>query len=154
MIQIPIIWLPLTSTTATIYNPMAASILKKVTILKIVPEYWKGTKSNIWPQIAWLKFFWYLTPSESQEKPSAHEASWLGWLKAQWVLLYGSEWMIYRYWYTFDMLVELKTCSSINGTHVHTILNHKDLTGSTVRVREGQKMAQNCLHIAPYCSVF
>ena len=56
--------------------------------------------------------------------------------------------------YPPEVLVELKTCSTICGTHVHTILNHKDLTGSTVGVREGQNMAQNCPHIAPYCSLF
>ena len=36
---------------------------------------------------------------------------------------------------------------------VHTILNHKDLTGLTVGVREGQNMAKNCPIlplIAPY----
>ena len=37
---------------------------------------------------------------------------------------------------------------------VHIILNQKKLTGLTVGVREGQNMAQNCPHIAPYCSVF
>ena len=37
--------------------------------------------------------------------------------------------------YPPEVLVELKTCSTIYGTHVHTILNHKDLTGSTVGVR-------------------
>ena len=36
-----------------------------------------------------------------------------------------------------EVLVGLKTCSAICGTHVQTILNHKDLTGSAVWVREG-----------------
>ena len=52
-----------------------------------------------------------------------------------------------------QVLVELKTCSTMCGTHVHTIMNRKDLTGSTVVVREGQIMAQNCPIlplIAPY----
>ena len=52
-----------------------------------------------------------------------------------------------------EVLVGLKTCSAICGTHVQTILNHKDLTGSAVGVREGQNMAKNCPHlpnIAPY----
>ena len=40
------------------------------------------------------------------------------------------------------MLVELKTCSTICGAHVQTILNHKDLTGSAVGVREGQNTEQ------------
>ena len=31
--------------------------------------------------------------------------------------------------YPPEVLVELKTCSTICGTHVQTILNHKDLTG-------------------------
>ena len=99
IIQIPIIWLSLTSTTATIYNSVAAFILKK-------SSYWRSSiKRNQVKRLATnsIAFLMYLTPSESQEKPSAHEASWLGWLKAQWVLLYGSEWMIYRYWYTFDI---------------------------------------------------
>ena len=55
--------------------------------------------------------------------------------------------------YPPEVLVELKTCSAICGTHVHTILNHKDLTELT----GGQgwsNMAQNYPHIAPYCSVF
>ena len=55
--------------------------------------------------------------------------------------------------YPTEVLVELKTCSSICGTHVHTILNHKDLTGLTVGVREGQNMAKNfpiLPLIAPY----
>ena len=56
--------------------------------------------------------------------------------------------------YPPQVLVELKTCSTICGTHVHTILNQKRLTGSTVGVREGQKMAQNYPYIAPYCSLF
>ena len=33
-----------------------------------------------------------------------------------------------------EVLVGLKTCSAICGTHVQTILNHKDLTGSAVGV--------------------
>ena len=41
-----------------------------------------------------------------------------------------------------EVLVGLKTCSAICGTHVHTILNHKDLTGSAVGVREGQNTEQ------------
>ena len=56
--------------------------------------------------------------------------------------------------YPSEVQVELKTCSTICGTHVQTILNHKDLTGSTMGVREGQNMAQNYPHIAPYCSLF
>ena len=44
--------------------------------------------------------------------------------------------------YPPEVLVELKTCSAICGTHVHTILNHKDLTGSAVGVREGQNTEQ------------
>ena len=55
--------------------------------------------------------------------------------------------------YPPEVLVELKTCSAICGTHVHTILNHKDLTGSTVGVREGQNMAKNCL-ILPLIASF
>ena len=55
-----------------------------------------------------------------------------------------------------EVLIELKTCNTICGTHVHTILNHKDLTGSTLdswgqgRSNYGPKLP----HIAPYCSVF
>ena len=41
-----------------------------------------------------------------------------------------------------EVLAELKTCSTICGTHVQTILNHKDLTGSAVGVREGQNTEQ------------
>ena len=41
-----------------------------------------------------------------------------------------------------EVLVELKTRSTICGTHVQTILNHKDLTGSAVGVREGQNTEQ------------
>ena len=55
--------------------------------------------------------------------------------------------------YPPEVLVELKTCSATCGAHVHTILNHKDLTGSAVGVREGQNMAKNCPIlplIAPY----
>ena len=44
--------------------------------------------------------------------------------------------------YPPEVLVELKTCSTICGTHVHTILNNKDLTGLTVGVREGQNTEQ------------
>ena len=44
--------------------------------------------------------------------------------------------------YTPEVLLELKTCSTICGTHVQTILNHKDLTGSAVGVREGQNTEQ------------
>ena len=44
--------------------------------------------------------------------------------------------------YPPEVLVELKTCSAICETHVHTILNHKDLTGSTVGVREGKNTEQ------------
>ena len=32
--------------------------------------------------------------------------------------------------YPSEVQVELKTCNTICGTHVQTILNHKDLTGS------------------------
>ena len=44
--------------------------------------------------------------------------------------------------YPPEKLVELKTCSKICGTHVQTILNHKDLTGSAVGVKEGQNTLQ------------
>ena len=44
--------------------------------------------------------------------------------------------------YPPEVLIELKTCSTICGTHVHTILNNKDLTGLTVGVREGQNTEQ------------
>ena len=44
--------------------------------------------------------------------------------------------------YPPEELVEFKTCSTICGTHVQTILNHKDLTGSAVGVREGQNTEQ------------
>ena len=44
--------------------------------------------------------------------------------------------------YPHEVLIELKTCSPISATHVQTILNHKDLTGSAVGVREGQNMVQ------------
>ena len=44
--------------------------------------------------------------------------------------------------YPPQVLVELKTCSTICGTHVHTILNQKKLTGSTGGVREGQNREQ------------
>ena len=50
-------------------------------------------------------------------------------------------------------LVTRHMTHTICGTLVHSILNHKDLTGSTVGVREGQNMAQNCPHIALHCSV-
>ena len=40
--------------------------------------------------------------------------------------------------YPPEVLVELKTCSTMCGTHVHAILNHTDLTRSAVGVREGQ----------------
>ena len=40
--------------------------------------------------------------------------------------------------YPHEVLVELKTCSTICGTRVQTILNPKDLTGSAVGVRESQ----------------
>ena len=36
--------------------------------------------------------------------------------------------------YPPEKLVKLKTCSTIGGTHVQTILNHKDLTGLAVGV--------------------
>ena len=44
--------------------------------------------------------------------------------------------------YSSEVQVELKTCSTICGTHVQTISNHKDLTGSAVGVREGQNTEQ------------
>ena len=44
--------------------------------------------------------------------------------------------------YPPEVLFELKTCSTICGTHVHTILNNKDLTGLTEGVREGQNTEQ------------
>ena len=56
--------------------------------------------------------------------------------------------------YHAEVLVELKTCSTICGAHVQTILNHNNLTGSAGGVWEGQNMAENCPHIALYCSVF
>ena len=42
-----------------------------------------------------------------------------------------------------EVLVGLKTCSAICRTHVQTILNHKDLTGSAAGVREGQNTVQH-----------
>ena len=44
--------------------------------------------------------------------------------------------------YPHEVLVELKTCSKICGTHVQTILNPKDLTGLAVGVRESQNTVQ------------
>ena len=44
--------------------------------------------------------------------------------------------------YPPEVLFELKTCNTICGTHVQTILNHKDLTGLAVGVREGQNTVQ------------
>ena len=44
--------------------------------------------------------------------------------------------------YPPEMLVELKTWSAICRTHVQTILNPKDLTGSAVGVRESQNTVQ------------
>ena len=44
--------------------------------------------------------------------------------------------------YPPEKQVELKTCSTICKTHVQTILNHKDLTGSAAGVREGQNTMQ------------
>ena len=44
--------------------------------------------------------------------------------------------------YPLEVLVELKTCSKICETHVQTILNPKDLTGSAVGVRESQNTVQ------------
>ena len=44
--------------------------------------------------------------------------------------------------YPHEMLVEQKKCSTISRTNVQTILNHKDLTGSAVGVREGQNTVQ------------
>ena len=52
-----------------------------------------------------------------------------------------------------EVQVELKTCSTICGAHVQTILNHNNLTGSAGGVWEGQNMAENypiLPHIAPY----
>ena len=52
-----------------------------------------------------------------------------------------------------EVLVELKTCITICGAHVQTILNHNNLTGSAGCVWEGQNMAENypiLPHIAPY----
>ena len=54
--------------------------------------------------------------------------------------------------YPPEVLVELKTCSTICETHVQTILNHNNLTGSAGGVWEDQNMAENCPHIALYCS--
>ena len=56
--------------------------------------------------------------------------------------------------YPPEVLVELKTCSTICGTHVQTILNHNNLTGLAGGVWEGQNIAENCPHIVLYCSVF
>ena len=44
--------------------------------------------------------------------------------------------------YPSEVQVELKTCSTICGTRVQTILNPKDLTGSAVGVRESQNTVQ------------
>ena len=44
--------------------------------------------------------------------------------------------------YPPEMLVELKTWSAICRTHVQTILNHNNLTGSAEGVREGQNTEQ------------
>ena len=55
--------------------------------------------------------------------------------------------------YPSEAQVELKICSTICGTHVQTILNHKDLTGSAVGVREGQNTEQYgaiCGNFLPY----
>ena len=41
-----------------------------------------------------------------------------------------------------EVLVELKTCSTICGAHVQTILNHNNLTRSAGGVWEGQNMAE------------
>ena len=41
--------------------------------------------------------------------------------------------------YPPEVLFELKTCNTICGTHLQTILNHKDLTGSA----GGAKNSQN-----------
>ena len=56
--------------------------------------------------------------------------------------------------YPPEVLVELKTWSAICRTHVQTILNHNNLTGSAGGVWEDQNMAENCPHIVLYCSVF
>ena len=58
---------------------------------------------------------------------------------------YGAIFVKIDFWglkYPPQVLVELKTCSTICGTHVHTILNQKNLTGSTVGVGEGQNTEQ------------
>ena len=44
--------------------------------------------------------------------------------------------------YPPEVLFEPKTCSTICRTHVQTILNPKDLTGSAVGVRESQNTVQ------------
>ena len=46
-----------------------------------------------------------------------------------------------------EVLVELKTRTSLCWTHVHTILNHKDLTGLT----GGSGKVKLWPKIAPYC---
>ena len=52
-----------------------------------------------------------------------------------------------------EVLVELETCSTICGTHVQTILNHNNLTGSAGgcgKVSIWQKIAPILPYIAPY----
>ena len=44
-----------------------------------------------------------------------------------------------------EVLIEFKTRSTLCGAHVQTILNHKDLTGLAVGVREGQNLFRNSL---------
>ena len=55
--------------------------------------------------------------------------------------------------YPPEVLVELKTCSIICGTHVQTILNHNNLTGSAGGMWEGHNMAENC-PILPYIASY
>ena len=45
--------------------------------------------------------------------------------------------------YPPEVLVELKTCSTICGTPAPVILNHKNSTGSAGGAREGQNMAHS-----------
>ena len=56
--------------------------------------------------------------------------------------------------YPLEVLFEPKTCSTICGTHVHTILNHKDLTGSAVGVREGQNTEQYRARWGQFSAIF
>ena len=54
--------------------------------------------------------------------------------------------------YPVEMRVQYKTCSTICGTPVPAILNHKNLNGSEGGAREGQNMA-HLGHIIGPCNV-